>query len=71
MHRLLDAPGGAAAALKRLQPGTQLGFDLPVGGGDLRALRFDQDDAHRVELTLAGGRSPSTCSCARPRRAPW
>ncbi|WP_133501899.1 M23 family metallopeptidase [Cognatilysobacter terrigena] len=40
--------------LRSMKPGTQLAFDLPVGG-ELRAFRFDQDDAHRVELTFADG----------------
>lgn len=40
--------------LKRLKPGMELAFDLPVGG-ELRTFRFDRDDSHRVELTLAGG----------------
>ncbi|TBR12983.1 MAG: M23 family metallopeptidase [Lysobacter sp.] len=39
--------------LRRLRPGTQLAFDLPVGGS-LRAFRFDRDDSQQVELTLAG-----------------
>lgn len=40
--------------LHSMKPGTQLAFDLPVGG-DLRALRFDQDDSHRIELTFGNG----------------
>lgn len=44
---------GAKAALTRLKPGTQLMFDLPVDGG-VRAMRFDRDDEHRVELAFRG-----------------
>lgn len=40
--------------LRRLKPGTELAFDLPVTGG-LRAFRFDRDDSHRVEVTFEGG----------------
>jgi len=50
MYRILDQPG-ANEALTRLRPGTELAFDLPVGGG-LRTFRFDRDDSHRVELTI-------------------
>ena len=50
MYRILDQPG-AKEALTRLRPGTELAFDLPVGGG-LRTFRFDRDDSHRVELTI-------------------
>ncbi|GAB3345790.1 peptidoglycan DD-metalloendopeptidase family protein [Marilutibacter aestuarii] len=52
LHRILEQPS-AKAALGRLRPGTELAFDLPVNGA-LRAFRFDQDDMHRVELTLDG-----------------
>lgn len=52
MHKLLEQPG-ARSALTRLKPGTELAFDLPVNGG-LRAFRYDRDDEHRVEYTLAG-----------------
>lgn len=52
MHRLLEHPG-VKPALTRLKPGAELGLDLPVNGG-LRALRYDRDDVHRVELTLVG-----------------
>jgi murein DD-endopeptidase MepM/ murein hydrolase activator NlpD len=50
MYRILEQPG-AKEALTRLRPGTELAFDLPVGGG-LRTFRFDRDDNHRVELTI-------------------
>ena len=52
LQRVLDHPG-VKSSLTRLQPGTQLAFDLPVNGR-LRAFRFDRDDTHRVELDLAG-----------------
>lgn len=52
MHRLLEHPG-AKESLTRLRPGAELAFDLPVDAG-LRAIRFDRDDSHRVELTLQG-----------------
>lgn len=52
MLKLLDHPG-TRAALTKLTPGTELAFDLPVGGG-LRAFRFDRADGHRVELSLNG-----------------
>jgi len=45
----------AKAALTRLKPGSELAFDLPVGG-DLRALRYDRDADHRVELTVEDGK---------------
>ncbi|MDQ3617444.1 MAG: peptidoglycan DD-metalloendopeptidase family protein [Pseudomonadota bacterium] len=57
MHRLLEHPG-TKEALTRLRPGTELAFDLPVNAlgraGTLRALRYDRDDMHRVELSLRG-----------------
>ncbi len=55
MQRILAHPG-SKDALTRLKPGTELGFDLPVrasGQAVLRTFRFDRDDQHRVELTLA------------------
>ncbi len=52
MQRILKN-AEAKAALTRLKPGTELAFDLPVGGG-LRTLRYDRDADHRVELSLAG-----------------
>jgi len=59
MHRILDQPG-AKAALTKMRPGTELGFDLPVRApgqpGVLRAFRYDRDDSHRVELTIVGDR---------------
>jgi murein DD-endopeptidase MepM/ murein hydrolase activator NlpD len=52
MHRLLDQPD-ARQALTRLRPGAVIGFDIPAEG-KLRALRYDRDDTHRVELALVG-----------------
>ena len=52
MHRLLEQPG-ARQALVRLRPGTIIGFDIPAAG-QLRALRYDRDESHRVELALVG-----------------
>lgn len=42
------------ANLVRLKPGTELAFDLPVGGA-LRTLRFDRGDAERIELSFNDG----------------
>jgi murein DD-endopeptidase MepM/ murein hydrolase activator NlpD len=57
LHQVLQQPG-ARESLTRLKPGTELAFDLPVGeggqGSELRALRFDRDATHRVELTFDG-----------------
>ena len=52
MHRLLAATS-ERRALERLRPGTVIGFDIPAEG-ELRALRFDRDDTHRVLLSLSG-----------------
>ncbi|MUV13021.1 peptidoglycan DD-metalloendopeptidase family protein [Noviluteimonas gilva] len=52
MHQLLDQPG-AKQALTRMKPGTELAFDLPVGG-QLRAFRYDRDETHRVEYRFDG-----------------
>jgi murein DD-endopeptidase MepM/ murein hydrolase activator NlpD len=52
MHQLLDQPG-AKQALTRMKPGTELAFDLPVGG-NLRAFRYDRDETHRVEYRIDG-----------------
>lgn len=51
MQRILKN-ADAKAALTKLKPGRELAFDLPVTGG-LRALRYDRDADHRVELSLA------------------
>ncbi|MFC5570973.1 peptidoglycan DD-metalloendopeptidase family protein [Lysobacter yangpyeongensis] len=59
LHEVLQQPG-AREALTRLRPGSELAFDLPVGqdgkGGQLRGLRFDRDETHRVELSFDGDR---------------
>lgn len=52
MQRVLDHPG-THDALTKLRPGAEIGFDLATTG-DLRALRFDRDATHRVELSLLG-----------------
>src|SRR6476659_10616519 len=52
LHKFLAEPE-AKHALTHLKPGTELAFDLPAEG-QLRSLRFDRDDTHRVELSLAG-----------------
>ncbi len=54
MHQLLEQPG-AKQALTRMKPGTELAFDLPVGG-QLRAFRYDRDETHRVEYRIDGDR---------------
>lgn len=57
MHDILAQPG-ARETLTRLKPGTVLGFDLPVHAAGtpaaLRTFRYDRDDTHRVEVSLAG-----------------
>lgn len=53
--KLLLSNTEAKAALTRLKPGSELAFDLPVGGS-LRALRYDRDADHRVELTVDDGK---------------
>ena len=52
MYRILEQPG-AREVLTRLIPGAQLAFDLPTGGA-LRTFRYDRDDLHRVEVSIAG-----------------
>ena len=52
MHRVLEHPG-TREVLTRLRPGAEIAFDLPVNG-QLRALRFDRDANHRVELSMQG-----------------
>ena len=53
MHQVLEHPG-TREVLTRLRPGAEIAFDLPADG-ELRALRFDRDANHRVELSLQGG----------------
>ncbi|MFC3552379.1 peptidoglycan DD-metalloendopeptidase family protein [Lysobacter cavernae] len=52
LHRILDQSDDKKA-LTRLKPGTELAFDLPVNG-ELRTFRYDRDDSHRIEVSLAG-----------------
>jgi len=52
MYQVLAHPG-TKDALTKLRPGAEIAFDMPTPG-QLRALRFDQDDSHRVELRLLG-----------------
>lgn len=53
LQRILENAGAKTALARKLKPGTELAFDLPVAGG-LRSLRYDRDADHRVELTLDG-----------------
>jgi len=53
MHLVLEVP--SARALSRLRAGAEIAFDLSQGG-ELRGLRFERDEASRVELQLAGGK---------------
>lgn len=52
LHRLLEHPG-TQPALTRVKPGTEISLDISPAGA-LRALAFDRDADHRIELTLAG-----------------
>lgn len=52
MQRIL-AQHGAKQALTHLRDGDELAFDIP-SPGTVRGLRFDKDDATRVELQLTG-----------------
>ena len=58
LQAILDQPG-ARAALTRLQPGTEVAFDMPVAASGqlvvLRGFRYDSDASHRVELTFDDG----------------
>lgn len=58
LHDVMQQPG-ARESLTRLKPGMELAFDLPIGEGgqssELRALRFDRDPTHRVEMTFEDG----------------
>ncbi len=60
MHRVLDHPG-VRDALVRLRPGTEIAFDVPLSG-ELRAIRFNRDGEHRVELALNGDEIKETVS---------
>jgi murein DD-endopeptidase MepM/ murein hydrolase activator NlpD len=52
MHRVLALPS-ARTPLSRLRAGAELAFDVGAAG-ELRGLRFDRDEASRIELSLAG-----------------
>ena len=54
MREKLLAQPTLKAQLRSLKPGMQIAFDLPVGG-ELRAVRFDQDASRQVELTVKNG----------------
>jgi murein DD-endopeptidase MepM/ murein hydrolase activator NlpD len=54
LHRLLQQPG-VSAPLARIRAGTQFQF-LIAAPGELRAMRFDRDEASRVLLTFDGDR---------------
>ncbi len=54
MHRVLELPG-AKGPLSRLRAGAELGFHLGLGG-ELLGLRFERDEAARVEVRLEDGR---------------
>jgi murein DD-endopeptidase MepM/ murein hydrolase activator NlpD len=53
MHRVLEQP--SARTLSRLRAGAEIAFDLGHDG-QLRGLRFERDEAARVELRLADGK---------------
>lgn len=52
LHRLLEHPG-VREPLTRFRPGTEFAFDIDEAG-ELRALRFDRDEATRVVLHVEG-----------------
>ncbi len=52
LKRVLAHPG-VKGELNRLSPGTELAFDLPVGG-ELRAIRYTRKDGQKVQLDLTG-----------------
>ena len=52
LQAVMQTPG-AKDALTRVKPGTEVAFDLPVGGA-LRTFRYDRDDTHRVEVHFNG-----------------
>ena len=64
MSQILEQPG-AREALMRMKPGAELGFDIPVNGS-LRTFRYDQDEGHRVELSIAGDKVTDKKVIARP-----
>jgi murein DD-endopeptidase MepM/ murein hydrolase activator NlpD len=50
MHRVLEVPG-VRVPLTRLREGSELAFEFGAAG-ELRGLRFDRDEANRVELRI-------------------
>ena len=52
LQRLLDASKDKAA-LTRLKPGAELGFDIGADG-KLQAFRYDRNDTQRIMLSVAG-----------------
>ena len=52
LQRLLDASKDKAA-LTRLKPGAELGFDIGADG-KLQAFRYDRNDTQRIVLSVAG-----------------
>jgi len=57
MLQVLEQPG--AKNLSRLRAGAQIEFALD-GDGELRGMRFERDEANRVELALADGKIKQT-----------
>ncbi|HRQ65426.1 MAG TPA: peptidoglycan DD-metalloendopeptidase family protein [Xanthomonadaceae bacterium] len=53
MHRFLNH-SATTKGMARLRPGQELAFLIP-GDGDLRAVRFDRDEATRVMVELEAG----------------
>jgi len=53
LQKVMDASGSAKSALHNIRPGEE--FDFLLGsGGNLKGLRFDQDDANRATVRLDG-----------------
>jgi murein DD-endopeptidase MepM/ murein hydrolase activator NlpD len=57
MLQVLEQPG--AKSLARLRAGAQIDFAID-GDGELRGLRFERDEANRVELALVDGKIKQT-----------
>lgn len=58
MHKVLEQPS-ARGPLSRLRAGAELAFDVGADG-ELRGLRFERDEASRIELSLADGKIRET-----------
>lgn len=54
MHKVLETPS-ARGPLSRLRAGAELAFELGAKG-ELVGMRFERDEASRVELKLTGGK---------------